>query len=79
MVMDDHSNDFLIETWDRRKFVTGLGLGASAFLTSGVYAERLNRREMGKTCTSVCDGVSHVVGYELRVVFWGTPGDVNAK
>ncbi|MEM9081943.1 MAG: intradiol ring-cleavage dioxygenase [Verrucomicrobiota bacterium] len=30
-----------IETWDRRKFLTGLGLGASAFLTPGAFAEAL--------------------------------------
>ncbi len=31
----------LIEVWDRRRFLTGIGLGASAFLTPGVFAEAL--------------------------------------
>ncbi|MEN9020657.1 MAG: protocatechuate 3,4-dioxygenase [Verrucomicrobiales bacterium] len=41
--MSNDPNDFLIETWDRRKFITGLGLGASAFLTAGAYAEQLSQ------------------------------------
>ncbi|MBK1833202.1 protocatechuate 3,4-dioxygenase [Roseibacillus ishigakijimensis] len=30
-----------ITTWDRRHFLTGLGMGASAFLTPGAFAEAL--------------------------------------
>ncbi|MGC6583315.1 MAG: intradiol ring-cleavage dioxygenase [Akkermansiaceae bacterium] len=41
--MNDHFENALIESWDRRKFLTGLGLGAGAFLTSGAYAEQLAR------------------------------------
>lgn len=35
--------DSRIELWDRRRFVTGLGLGATAFLTPGAFAEALQR------------------------------------
>ncbi len=31
----------LIERWDRRKALTGIGLGAAAFLTPGAFAEAL--------------------------------------
>lgn len=30
-----------INAWDRRRFLTGIGLGASAFLTPGAFAEAL--------------------------------------
>ncbi|WP_411846296.1 protocatechuate 3,4-dioxygenase [Roseibacillus persicicus] len=30
-----------ISSWDRRRFLTGIGLGASAFLTPGAFAEAL--------------------------------------
>ncbi|MFV1995984.1 MAG: hypothetical protein ACC661_11170 [Verrucomicrobiales bacterium] len=33
----------LIERWDRRKILAGIGLGAGAFLTPGVFAEALQR------------------------------------
>lgn len=41
--MSQKKHDLLIESWDRRKFLTGLGLGATAFLTPGAYAEQLAR------------------------------------
>lgn len=31
----------LMEQWDRRKFITGVGLGATAFLIPGAYADAL--------------------------------------
>jgi len=37
------SRNSLIESWDRRRFVTGIGLGASAFLVPGAFAEALQR------------------------------------
>ena len=37
------SRNTLIESWDRRRFVTGIGLGASAFLAPGAFAEALQR------------------------------------
>ncbi|MFP6874148.1 MAG: protocatechuate 3,4-dioxygenase [Verrucomicrobiales bacterium] len=39
----ENSHNSLIEFWDRRKFVTGIGLGASAFLIPGAFAEVLQR------------------------------------
>lgn len=30
-----------IDSWERRRFITGLGLGAAAFLTPGAFAEAL--------------------------------------
>ena len=39
----ENSHNSLIESWDRRKFVTGIGLGASAFLMPGAFAEALQR------------------------------------
>ena len=38
----DYENS-LIERWDRRRFLSGIGLGASAFLTAGAFAEALQR------------------------------------
>ena len=35
------NNPLQIDYWDRRKMLFGLGLGAGAFLTSGLYAESL--------------------------------------
>ena len=32
-----------IELWDRRRFLTGVGLGATAFLTPGAFAEALQK------------------------------------
>lgn len=32
-----------IDSWERRRFLTGLGLGAAAFLTPGAFAEALER------------------------------------
>ena len=37
------SRNSLIESWDRRRFMTGIGLGASAFLVPGAFAEALQR------------------------------------
>ena len=37
------SRHSLIESWDRRRFITGIGLGASAFLVPGAFAEALQR------------------------------------
>lgn len=41
--MKNDSKDLLIETWDRRRFITKLGLGATAFLVPGAYAEQLSQ------------------------------------
>ena len=35
--------NLLIESWDRRKFLTGVGLGVGAFLTPGAFAEALTQ------------------------------------
>lgn len=37
------TTESLLESWDRRRFLTGMGLGAAAFLTPGAYAEALSR------------------------------------
>jgi len=39
--MAPRPNTTPIDTWDRRRFLTGLGLGAAAFLTPGAFAEAL--------------------------------------
>lgn len=36
-------NEQLIHHWDRRRFLTNIGLGATAFLTPGAFAEALQR------------------------------------
>ena len=40
--MNNRNLDLLTEQWDRRKFLTGVGLGAAAFLVPGAYAESLS-------------------------------------
>lgn len=39
----DHKVIAKCENWERRRFLTGLGLGATAFLTPGAFAEALAR------------------------------------
>lgn len=41
--MESKGLNSLIDVWDRRRFLTGVGLGAAAFLTPGLYAEELSQ------------------------------------